>query len=565
MKLRTSLFNGTVLKKDITRFCPVWIIYAVMQILPAFGSLSTSFVDVEHYNAYYLAIDTGAMASQTFIYALVCALLLFGDLFKGRLCNALHAFPLRRETWIATHALAGVLFFLAPTAVVSLMYLPFLGNLWFIAPLWLLAVTVMFLFFFSLAILCIMLTGSRFAASVIYMIINFFSMLCFWFVDTYYALLLPGLHIKNDIFTWFCPATMLTNAEYFSFADNFVPTKDFPDGIISFQFQGFSDGWGYIGIVAALAVAFFAVALLLYRKRNLESAGNFLVFPKTQPVFLMIFALAIGALFQSIFALFGTGIISMAIGMVIGCYAGQMLLRRTVKVFDKRSAIWCGVLAGSIVVTLIITAIDPLGLTRWTPKADQIKAITISNDYHFATEEEEIDYTYLSSAITITDKEDIQALVSIHESILAQKAYSDEARVFMTGPANPIHLTYHMADGREVVRRYYVTDEAIYQRLKPYFNTPQFLLGYQDFESFYNGVATVYLDGEALAPREAVRSLLEAVWADCEAGNISQRSHDPGSTDHHIQIDTENFYISLDIYDYSENTLKWIKGWENAH
>ena len=565
MKSRTSLFNGTVLKKDITRFCPVWIIYAVMQILPAFGSLSTGFVGIEHYNAYNLAIDTGAMASQTFIYALVCALLLFGDLFKGRLCNALHAFPLRRETWIATHALAGVLFFLVPTTVVSLMYLPYLGNLWFIAPLWLLAVTVMFLFFFSLAILCIMLTGSRFAASVIYMIINFFSMLCFWFVDTYYALLLPGLQIKNDIFTWFCPATMMTNAEYFSFADNFVPTKDFPDGIISFQFQGVSDGWGYIGIVAALAVAFFAVALLLYRKRNLESAGNFLVFPKTQPVFLMIFALAIGALFQSIFALFGTGIISMAIGMVIGCYAGQMLLRRTVKVFDKRSAIWCGVLAGSIVVTLIITAIDPLGLTRWTPKADQIKAITISNDYHFATEEEEIDYTYLSGAITITDKEDIQVLVSIHESILAQKAYSDEARVFMTGPANPIHLTYHMADGREVVRRYYVTDEAIYQRLQPYFSTPRFLLGYHDFESFCNGVDTVYLDGEPIESRDLARGLLEAVWADCEAGNMSHRDQDPDSTDHYIQIDTENYYISLAIYDYSENTLKWIKEWENTH
>ena len=135
----------------------------------------------------------------------------------------------------------------------------------------------------------------------------------------------------------------------------------------------------------------------------------------------------------------------------------------------------------------------------------------------------------------------------------------------MTDFSNPLHLTYHMADGREVVRRYYVTDDAIYQRLKPYFSTPQFLLGYHDFENFYNGVTAVYLDGEALAPREAVRSLLEAVWADCEAGNMSQRGHDPGSTDHYIQIDTENFYISLDIYDYSENTFKWIKEWENTH
>lgn len=565
MKSRTSLFNGTVLKKDIIRFCPVWIIYAALHIMIALGIVSTSILDFDNYVAYTLAFNTGTMALETFIYALVCAMLLFGDLFKGRLCNALHALPLRRESWFATHVLAGLLFFLGPTTAMALIFLPFMGELWVIAPMWLLASTAMFLFFFGLSIFCIMLTGSRFAASVIYIIINFFSMLCFWFVDTYYAPLLPGLHIKDDIFAWFCPTAMLSDFEYFHFNEELLPKAGYPDGMWRYTYGGLSNGWLYIGILAALAVVFFAAALLLYRKRKLESAGDFLAFPKTQPVFLAIFALAIGALFQSIFGLTGSGIVSMAIGMVIGCYAGQMLLRRTVKVFDKRSAIWCGILAGSIVVTLIITAIDPLGLTRWTPEPNQVKSITISNDYYLEIEDAAIDYSYFNNSVTVTDAEDIQDLVSIHKSILENSAHASENQFVFSNNIYPIHLTYHMADGREVVRRYFVTDEAIYKRLRPYFSTTQFLLGYDDFESFYDDVATVYLDGEPVTPRTSVRPLLEAVWADCEAGNMSQGNYGSGNTEHYIQIDTEDYYISLDIYEYSENTMKWIKERENTH
>ena len=38
---------------------------------------------------------------------LLAALVLFGDLDNPRMCNALHALPLRRETWFFSHAAAG--------------------------------------------------------------------------------------------------------------------------------------------------------------------------------------------------------------------------------------------------------------------------------------------------------------------------------------------------------------------------------------------------------------------------------------------------------------------------
>ena len=36
MKSRTSFFNPTVLKKDITRFAPLWGLYTVFMLLAVF-------------------------------------------------------------------------------------------------------------------------------------------------------------------------------------------------------------------------------------------------------------------------------------------------------------------------------------------------------------------------------------------------------------------------------------------------------------------------------------------------------------------------------------------------
>ena len=52
MKLRTSFFNPTVLKKDITRFAPVWGLYSValLLILMVFNVESSTWVANDFYD-----------------------------------------------------------------------------------------------------------------------------------------------------------------------------------------------------------------------------------------------------------------------------------------------------------------------------------------------------------------------------------------------------------------------------------------------------------------------------------------------------------------------------------
>lgn len=54
-------------------------------------------------------------------------MLLFGDLYNSRMCNALHAMPMRRETLFLTNVVSGLLFSMIPTAVMALLSVPLLN------------------------------------------------------------------------------------------------------------------------------------------------------------------------------------------------------------------------------------------------------------------------------------------------------------------------------------------------------------------------------------------------------------------------------------------------------
>ena len=106
MKLKTSLINKTVLRKDILRYSPIWAFYSLFLLLILFGMGENS----RYSNARNVVDFMPAMTWINLFYGGICGVVLFTDLFNNRLCNALHAFPLRREGWLTTHILSGFLF-----------------------------------------------------------------------------------------------------------------------------------------------------------------------------------------------------------------------------------------------------------------------------------------------------------------------------------------------------------------------------------------------------------------------------------------------------------------------
>ena len=261
----------TVLKKDLLRFAPVWAVYLIAGLLVQSVMLGANQYDMSQNLANFLG---RAMALVNCGYAIVVALLLFGDLFSSRLCNALHAMPLRRENWFLTHFTAGILFSLLPNLVLTGVFAFFLQQLWYTAFLWLGATMLSYLFFFGLATLTVMATGNRFAALTVYALLNFVSLEVYWVI---YELIVPtlyGVRLPVDGFAAFSPVVWLLSVDTPLYSLTWMDASDVPAVIPpgyhrgdAYKLAGFGDQWGYLFLIAAVGLACAVGALLLYRRR----------------------------------------------------------------------------------------------------------------------------------------------------------------------------------------------------------------------------------------------------------------------------------------------------------
>src|SRR5699024_6423527 len=104
------------------------------------------------------------------------------------------------------------------------------------------------------------------------------------------------------------------------------------------------------------------VVYLLYRRRKLESAGDFLAVSRLAPVLAVAMALT-GSVAAWIF-LNATGLgyslgnpllLFAFAGLIVGWFAGQMLLRRSTRVFYLRSWAGLGILTAAMAAGLGLT------------------------------------------------------------------------------------------------------------------------------------------------------------------------------------------------------------------
>lgn len=538
MKSRTWCFDKTLLKKDITRFAPVWIVFSALQLL----SLGGVNIGYESRSYYVMSLSTaiGPMAIVNMIYAMIVAACLFGDLFRSRLCNSIHALPLRRETMLLTHVLAGVLFAVVPYGVLSLLYMLRVLEFWYVALLWLLGMVLEYLFFFALAVVCSVCTGSRFAVIAVYTVLNFFSKIIHWLVVTFYEPLLPGLHVRSTLFDWFCPVVKCASMS------GLVELRE-KEGVSSFttiyDVLGLGGGWWYLAVLAVLGIAMLGLSIWLYRKRHLETVGDFLSFRQLLPVCSVMFTLTVSALFYSL-----SQEVGMVIGFAVGVFGTEMLLRRTVKVFRKKVWIKFGILGGAFLLTLLVTRLDPLGLTQWTPEPRQVTAVEISDDYYY---EPEYGQSQRSSSPEL-----IQEVTEIHELLLTDHVSGPGS--YFLGEGGAFHVTYTLSDGRQVERRYYyeLYSEAG-QRIDKVYSAPEFVLGYEDWDSYLKSVESVQIshwEGYWGYEGPEAQELVEAIKADCQEGWIR-----PGQeAEHHVSVFTETGCASIDIPAHCPHTQAWI-------
>lgn len=466
MQSKTSCFSKTLFRKNLARFCPLWIIYlGIWLVLLPFNMLQSHlYYTPNSWNIQQDLLNVGSQfgALLAFGYGLLCALAVFSYLFSARSANTLHAMPFRREELFVTNFVSGLAFAVIPNLVIVITTLIVEALIGVILPMatlqWFLLVTLQFLFFYGFSVFLVQLTGNGFFLIAIYGILNFTVIGVEAVIRFLQSIFIYGYYSGSSFGTTgkFSPLFYLMAETNVKGTNMLYNTKD---ELVHVEYV--YNGWAYLGILAAVGLVFAGIALLLYRRRNIESAGDVIAIRCLRPVFKYCFAVGFAMIFGIVLysfvqqvktpmVMFAQIAAFMLIGTFFGYFVAEILLQKSFRVFRKS---WKGFVAVSVCVVALLAALDCdlIGYEKYVPAADEIDNIVIN---------------YIERDRGTDDEEMIRRILALHEQLIAEKeeqeALNIEIEQFYYGkPVSDrvIHgtscrLVYNLKNGETVTRRY---------------------------------------------------------------------------------------------------------------
>ena len=586
MQFKTSCCNKTLLKKDLTRFAPLWGLYTLGLLMLLFLTWDDKSIPFNNIYAFRTLFPNVALYNG--VYALAVAAMLFGDLYNTRMCYGTHALPMTRGCWFGTHILSGLLFSLIPTALMAAASIPLLNAVeleqgWQLGFYLFLDMNLQYLTFFGIAVFAALCAGNRFGQTAIYGMLTVGSVLLYLPADALLAPMLFGVTVNSSPYERLSPFYSLESSNLIVI-DN--QTEVLTDGTVWYHGSfTLGEGWPTVFLLAGLGLVFLVLAYLLYRRRNLESAGDFLAVPRLRPVIGGCLAVMGASAALAVLELFGyygsydlTEQLGFAfVGLTIGWFAGQMFLERSTRVFGPKK--WAGLLVMLALAAgaMGLTKLDPLGIDDWVPEASEIKGARINGSFDVDTPEElaqviQVQEFALEEHLT---EEDVEPYLATDDASLPKYAR--------------IQIVYTKNNGMGAIREYYVaSDSQAGDLLRSLTSKVSFVFGRDEITSPQKLMACVgkpdnisvsgYKLPEELLTEETVRSLFEAVIADCEEGTLS-----PISVLHPTKVyqteDGDNLYLdylwveatlpteeegtyrsyNIRLFPDSENVLAWAE------
>ena len=610
MQSKKSCFNRAAFTKNLTRFAPVLALYTLLLLLMLLAAWKQA---GDTFPEYYFLYQTSDFVKWTAIinlgYACLMAQLLFGDLYNTRMCNALHALPLRRETWFLTNVASGLVYSLIPTAIAALVLIPMLMSTifvgaWKIALWYFLITNVEFICLFGIAVFCAMVVGSRFTMVAGYGLVNFGSGILYWLVNTVYTPMLYGMVTPSALAGKLMPMQYMLsiNVEVedaarralFDEVGRLIPGANSPYMIT---------GLDCLGMLAIVGVAFALLGLLLYHYRNLECAGDAVCSRKLVPVFQVLCAMfvAVAAEFAASEVMgYGNSLdwlkfLFLFCGLIVGWFAGKMLVERSARVFRPQNWVGLGILAAVLAVSMGLTKLDVLGLEERMPDIGDIASVQLN--FYKMDDRTDIETVLKLHNLALNDRVNQDGAYALEDSGEYVRMEDSSYRYWQEGDPLPqqriatsCYLTYTLKNGKTVQRSYNVwVDSAageIPNKLLSRWdavNSDTVEINGKEVEVLplvLDSVERMYCsltDGklpEELQTRAAAESLLHAIKADCAAGTMAQNEayhegvfvippQSDGDTyetrDIYICLSSKNYSWSVNVYADSENTIRWMR------
>lgn len=459
MRSGTLYCNGTLYRKNMARFWPIWAAYAVMWvfILPLlFFTIAGQNREAaiiakrlaDHAMTPLYCLESGVLISAGF--GLVAAMAVFSYLYFNRAAYMMHSLPMDRKTLFVTNYLSGLSFLLLPHLAIFLMTLgaeciygclnlPVLFT-------WLVVQSATALFFYSFAVFCAMFTGHLLALPVFYGILNILVWVILSLLDQVLRLLLYGFNGMRGVVE--------------TFSEWLTPIVKLIDSCGRLYVEKSDGGWGptdqlqnpeVVAIYAVVGVVLTLCALWVYHKRHVESAGDVVAIPVVRPIFKYGVALCAGLCF----GVWTTAILGLESELwlavlsvfwaVVGYFVAEMLLRKSFRVLKA----WKGAAVLAVVLSLLFvsTTLDWFGFEDRVPDPAQVTQVHIRSLPMGAP----YDYASSGNVAIVTDPEQITLITDLHRGIVSEKRAQHE-----TGDEYiSLYVEYTLTDGSVMARQYY--------------------------------------------------------------------------------------------------------------
>lgn len=231
---------------------------------------------------------------------------------------------------------------------------------------------------------------------------------------------------------------------------------------------GLTGAWptpGDLLLAAVVTAVLFAAAVLLYRMRKTEAAGRALAFPKLEGVVKILLTVPPALVAAAVaYELYGTmlwEIVFLVIFGVLSCLIMEFIYRWDIRqtLMHKRDILLTLVLAGAIFFGI---QYDLTGFNSYLPEKNEITAMSVKcywKDilrYRLQGEPEEVvAYDVSKPLLDYLETEDFEPIYR-----LAQDGVKEVSEGYYGyGDKTLIGLKYHLKNGKEIYRRYWVKDE----------------------------------------------------------------------------------------------------------